>query len=60
MMADLDLDPETQRMVDIAVAGAPALTSDQITELRRVFKPEQWRTAPVTRTPATRPLRQAA
>jgi hypothetical protein len=35
------LDAETQRLVDIAVAGAPALTTAQITELRRILKPEQ-------------------
>lgn len=35
------LDPETQRFVDAAIAGAPPLTSDQIVELRRIIKPEQ-------------------
>jgi hypothetical protein len=35
------LDPETQRLVDIAIAGAPTLTSDQIVELRRLLKPAQ-------------------
>ncbi len=38
MMAELDA--ETRQLVDIAVAGAPALTTEQITELRRVLKPE--------------------
>lgn len=56
------IDAETQQLVDIAVAGAPALTSDQITDLRRLLKPETRIPAmPKTvRRPVTRPERRAA
>ena len=37
MMADLD--EQTRRMVEVAVAAAPAFTTEQINELRRVLKP---------------------
>lgn len=51
MMPALDI--ETQELVDIAVAGAPALTTEQITELRRILKPEQRpHPLPVTELPA--------
>lgn len=54
------LDPETRRLVAIAVAGAPALTTEQIAELRRVLKPNQY--APVVKLPAklAKPVRRAA
>ncbi|MEU4558613.1 hypothetical protein AB0F72_09485 [Actinoplanes sp. NPDC023936] len=58
MMADLD--PETQRLVEAAVDAAPALTSDQITELRRVLKPEaRLRVLPQRTTPVVQQRRAA-
>lgn len=36
-MTGADIDP---RYVDLAVAGAPELTHEQIMELRRALKPE--------------------
>lgn len=57
------LDTETQHLVDIAVAGAPALTTAQITDLRRILKPAQrLHVIPGTGQPAhsAPPARQAA
>ena len=52
----------TRRMVEIAVAGAPVLTREQITDLRRIFKPGD-RIPAVTQLPAqpeAKPTRWAA
>ncbi|WP_155123650.1 MULTISPECIES: hypothetical protein [unclassified Actinoplanes] len=58
-----DLDEQTRRMVEVAVSAAPALTSTQITELRRILKPSA-QISTVTPLPtlkvATRPTRRAA
>lgn len=56
-------DELVRRMVEVAVAAAPALTSQQITDLRRVFKPGV-RIPTVTQLPtreaAPKPARRAA
>ncbi|GGN39862.1 hypothetical protein GCM10010109_68310 [Actinoplanes campanulatus] len=54
------LDAETRRMVQIAVAEAPALTTGQITTLRRIVKPEQLIATQAAQHAATQPARWAA
>lgn len=59
----MSLDEATRRLVDQAVAAAPALTSDQVTELRRILRPGDPTSVlglrSVVRTPSNR-TRQAA
>jgi hypothetical protein len=40
------LSDEDCRLIDIAIAGAPPLTTEQISEIRQILRPWEWQPLP--------------